>query len=381
MKKIKTIKRRQFLQAAAVIPGASMLGLIPQSLSAENGEAKKLNILFLGGTGFIGPHMVRKCLSQGYSVTLFNRGKRNSNLFPGLETIIGNRDPKVDEGLKGLKGRTWDVVIDTSGYIPRHVAASAEMLKDAVDHYLFISTVSVYSDFSIPDMTEDAPLAQLEDPSTEQITGETYGGLKVLCEKAVTDAYGERATVLRPTFIIGPGDHTDRFIHYIHRPLQGGRMAVPGKPDNPISYIDVRDLAEFVEHAISKRIIGTYNVVNQHKSATFGQLLESSITASNSDVETTWIDTEFLTAQQKIMGEDYRMFPMWLDQDNPEYGGYPSNAKAVAAGLTYRPFEQTVTDTYKWWIEQPQERRDKRRDLVSQEFEEALLAAWDKRDS
>lgn len=356
-----------------------MLGLGSQVFAAEVGTSKKLNILFLGGTGFIGPHMVRRCLSQGHSVTLFNRGKRNSNLFPELETIIGNRDPKVDDGLNGLKDRSWDVVIDTSGYIPRHVAASAELLKNSVDHYLFISTVSVYSDFSIPDMTEDAPLAQLEDPTVEQITGETYGGLKVLCEQAVTDTYGARATVLRPTFIIGPGDHTDRFIHYIHRPLQGGRMAIPGKPDNPVSYIDVRDLADFVGHVVEKRISGIYNVVNKHKSATFGELIETSIAASKSDVETTWVNSEFLAAQQAEMGENYRMFPMWLDQDNPKYGGFPSQAKAVAAGLINRPFKYTVIDTYKWWVEQPQERRDKRRILITEEFEKSLLAAWDKR--
>ena len=252
---------------------------------------------------------VRECLAQGHTVTLFNRGKRNSNIFPELETITGNRDPEVDDGLDGLKGRKWDVVVDTSGYLPRHVNASAELLANAVSQYLFISTVSVYSDFSIKDMNEDAPLMKLDDPTVEQITGETYGGLKALCEQAVTKHYGDAATILRPTYIIGPGDHTDRFIHYIHRPILGGRMAMPGTPDNPISYVDVRDLARFVERCLSKKVTGVFNMVNKPGEGNFGELMSMSTSLNESDVKITWLDTDFLAEQKEQMGDKIRSIP------------------------------------------------------------------------
>jgi 2'-hydroxyisoflavone reductase len=235
----------------------------------------------------------------------------------------------------------------------------------------------VYSDFSIKNMGEDGPLVKLDDPKVEKVTGETYGGLKVLCENAVLQAFGENATILRPTYIVGPGDHTDRFIHYIHRPLLGGRMAVPGKPSNPLSYIDVRDLAKFTEHAIANNLSGVYNTVEKPNSANFGQLIETSISLSQSEVTTTWVDGEFLAAQQEMMGDSYAMFPMWHDQDNADFAGFTSQAKAEAVGLTHRPFKDTVTDTYNWWIEQSQARRDKRRIHITQEFEKALLLAWD----
>jgi 2'-hydroxyisoflavone reductase len=348
------------------------------SLHATAATAKtKLEILFLGGTGFIGPHLVRQCLEQGHCVTLFNRGKRNSNLFPELETIIGDRDPDVGNGLEGLEGRKWDVVIDTSGYIPRHVAASAKLLKDVAEQYVFISSVSVYSDFSIKAMAEDAPLIVLDDSSVEKITVETYGGLKVLCENAVIEHFGGAATVLRPTYIVGPGDHTDRFIHYIHRPLSGGRMAMPGKPSNPISYIDVRDLAAFVELAVSNKIFGTYNMVEQPNAATFGELINLSTALAKPNTEVVWLSADFLEAQRKLIGEGYAMFPMWHDQDNSEMSGFSSQDKAAKVGLVTRPFEETVTSTYDWWINESQQRRNKRRVHVSDEFEALLLAAWD----
>jgi 2'-hydroxyisoflavone reductase len=370
-------KRRALLKAMALASSTSLLGL--GSLHAAAATANtKLDILFLGGTGFIGPHMVRQCLEQGHSVTLFNRGKRNSSLFPELETIVGDRDPEVGDGLDGLKGRKWDVVIDTSGYIPRHVAASAELLKDVVSQYLFISSVSVYSDFSIKGMTEDAPLIVLDDPSVEQITGDTYGGLKVLCENAVVEHFGETATILRPTYIVGPGDHTDRFIHYIHRPLSGGRMAMPGKPSNPVSYIDVRDLAAFVERSVANKITGIYNMVEQPNAATFGELIDLSVALAKSDTEVVWLDSEFLEKQRELIGEGYAMFPMWHDQDNSEFSGFSSQVKAAKAGLVTRPFKETVTSTYDWWIDESQERRDKRRVHISDEFEASLLAAWDR---
>ena len=355
------------------------MGLTGPLAAGDKTKGAGLNVLFLGGTGFIGPHMVQQCLDAGHKVTLFNRGKRNSELFADLETIIGNRDPNIDDGLKGLEGREWDVVIDTSGYIPRHVDASAKLLANAASHYLFISTVAVYEDFSIANMDETAPLIELDDPSVEQVTGETYGGLKVLCEQAVSKHFKENSTILRPTYIVGPGDHTDRFIHYINRPMEGGRMAMPGRPSNPVDYVDVRDLAAFVEHMASTMMPGVYNTVNVPKSVNFGQLMDLSVELSSSEVDITWLSSEFLNAQKELMGDQYRGFPMWHDQDGEAGSGSMSQARAVAAGFSNRPFKETVEATHKWWIEQPQERRDNRRKHISAEFEQALLAAWDAR--
>lgn len=376
MSQIPNTKRRNFLKASTA---AAFTFSTAGALATNSKDNKPLDILFLGGTGFIGPHMVRACLARGHKVTLFNRGKRNSNLFPELETIIGNRDPEVDDGLEGLKGRKWDVVVDTSGYIPRHVDASAELLADVVSRYLFISTVAVYSDFSIKNMDEDAPLIKLDDPTVEKVTGETYGGLKVLCEEAVQKHYGAAATILRPTYIIGPGDHTDRFIHYIHRPTEGGRMAMPGRADNPISFIDVRDLANFVEHCLANQISGVFNTVNKPGVSNFGDLMDLSTSLNESDVKIAWLDSDFLAEQQELMGDKYAQFPMWHDQNSPDGSGTTSQARAVAAGMTNRSFEQTTADTHRWWVNQPQERRDNRRIYISNEFEQALLAAWDKK--
>lgn len=376
MTKIQNIKRRDFIRASAAT--ALTIGAVG-GVTANMKDKKPLDVLFLGGTGFIGPHMVRECLAQGHTVTLFNRGKRNSNIFSELETIIGNRDPEVDDGLNGLKGRKWDVVVDTSGYLPRHVNASAELLANAVSQYLFISTVSVYSDFSIKNMDEDAPLIKLDNPTVEQITGETYGGLKVLCEQAVTKHYGDAATILRPTYIVGPGDHTDRFIHYIHRPILGGRMAMPGKPDNPLSYVDVRDLAQFVARCLAKKVTGVFNMVEEPRAGNFGELISMSTSLSKSDVKITWLDSDFLAEQREKMGDRYAQFPMWHDQNSPDSSGSTSQTRAVAAGFTNRAFRQTVADTHGWWVKQAQERKDKRRVHISADFEKALLAAWDER--
>ncbi len=371
--------RRRFLKSSATI--AASPSLISSSfLFAESQKAKKpLKILFLGGTGFIGPHMVRKCLSQGHEVTLFNRGKRNTSLFPGLEKIKGNRDPKVDQGLKGLEGRKWDAIVDTSGYIPRHVDGSSSLLAKVAPHYLYISTMSVYVDYSKKGFNEDAPLATIEDPNVEKITGKTYGALKVLCEKMVQKNYPKNATILRPTYIIGPGDHTDRFIHYINRPLSGGRMAMPGKPTNPIEYVDVRDLAEHVVRSLETINPGIYNMVNKPMVANFGDFMNLSLELSKSKTEPVWMDREFLARQRKTMGTKFQDFPMWHDIDDPKEAavGTVSQKKAVAHGFNNRPFKDTVIDTFSWWMNETDQRREKQREIITEEFELALLAAWD----
>lgn len=206
-----TKNRREFLKASALASAALAAGLPKVSAAGDDKKASKpLSILILGGTGFIGPHMVREALRRGHSVTLFNRRRTNNALFPDLETIKGDRA----DDLTGLEGRSWDAVIDNSGYVPRHVENSARLLAPNVGYYLYISTVAVYADFTRVN-DENAPLATLEDESIEEVTRQTYGPLKALCEKRVTaEIDSDRLSIIRPTYICGPGDHTDRFTYY-----------------------------------------------------------------------------------------------------------------------------------------------------------------------
>jgi 2'-hydroxyisoflavone reductase len=373
-----TINRRHFLGSISAITASLSLSMTTQLHAAEKAK-KSLNILILGGTGYIGPHMVQRCTERGHKVTLFNRGKRNTHLFPDIETIVGNRDPEVDEGLSGLTNRKWDMVIDNSGYIPRHVDASAKKLKNACDHYLFISTVAVYSDFSILDADETAPLKTIEDPGSEDAR-KYYGELKVLCENAVKKYFPDNHTILRPTYIVGPGDHTDRFIHYIDRPMQGGIMAMPGMPDNHIAYVDVRDLAAHTVRCLENNIVDTQNMVNKPRTDTWGQFIDHSVSLSQSKVEVEWLSLDFLKTQEGFDGP-YTPFPMWSNDYALDSRGKTnlSQARAVASGFKNRPFKDTITDTFNWWMQQSVERRTtKKRKNFTMEMETDLLAAWNK---
>jgi len=211
-----TSSRREFIKAG-VLGSAAIAAGLPQVAAAAEKKFEPLNVLILGGTGFLGPHMVRETLRRGHKVTLFNRGRSNSDLFPDLETIKGDRD----NGLDGLKGRRWDAVIDNSGYVPRHVQDSARLLAANTDRYVYTSTVSVYADFDIHNL-ETSPLATIADESIEEITGETYGPLKALCEKrAASEIAADKLTIIRPTYVCGPGDHTDRFSYWPIRTRKG----------------------------------------------------------------------------------------------------------------------------------------------------------------
>src|SRR5210317_2050143 len=287
--------RREFIKAGTIGAAVAATGL-PVAAQAEEKSSKNtrpLDILILGGTGFIGPHMVREALRRGHSVTLFNRGKTNNALFPDLETIKGDRD----NGLDGLKDRKWDAVIDNSGYVPRHVQDSARLLAPNVGRYLYISTVSVYASFGVKNH-EDSPLATIADETIEEVTGETDGALKALCEKrAAAEFDADRFTILRPTYICGPGDHTDRFSYWPIRTRKGGDMIWPGSPDDPVQIIDVRDLANFTIDCVDREIQGTYNMVHADR-YTMGQLLEDSRAVTAAEVNPVWIDEEFLESNE-----------------------------------------------------------------------------------
>jgi 2'-hydroxyisoflavone reductase len=312
--------------------------------------AKPLKILFLGGTGFLGPHAVNYALARGHEVSLFNRGNRNEAMFPHLEEFIGNRDPNVDEGLKPLEaavaaGRKWDVVVDTSGYVPRVVSASAELLNDAAEQYIFISSISVYADASPSGITEDAPVATMED-ETDETVNQYYGALKALCEQAAERAFPGKATNIRPGLIVGPKDPTNRFGWWPARVAKGGKVLAPPAAD-PVQVIDVRDLAEFIVKSAEQRVVGVYNAVGPDRVLTVGEMLAACKKVSGSDAEFVHADAAFL-AEHDVQA--WRELPVWTEPGSP-FGGFGSvsNARAVAAGMTFRSIEDTCRATLEWW--------------------------------
>ncbi len=363
-----TSNRRQFIKAG--IAGATVAATgLPQAASAgpEHDSHKSLDILILGGTGFIGPHMVREALRRGHNVTLFNRGRTNNALFPDLETIKGDRD----NGLDGLVGRKWDAVIDNSGYVPRHVQDSAKLLAPNCDQYLYISTVAVYADFTVMN-DESSPLATLEDESIEEVTGQTYGPLKALCEKrAVAEVADSKLTILRPTYICGPGDHTDRFSSWGIRTQKGGEMLWPGSPDDIIQIVDVRDLANFTIDCLDQSRNGTYNMVNEPGSYTMGELLEDCQAVTAVDVDPVWVSEEFITEAGLRPGS--RPLPIW--QGGARRAGFTAE-KSLAAGMHIRPERETMRDLLVWWNTLSDERHAERKAGLPADQEAELIAAW-----
>lgn len=298
-----------------------------------------MKLLFLGGTRFVGRHMVEGALARGHQVTLFNRGVSNPDLFPEAEKLIGNRDG----GLDSLKTRRWDAAIDVNGYFPRLVRDSAQLLSDSVGHYTFVSTLSVLADYSTPHQDEDAPLAGIDDPNVEEITGETYGGLKVLCERAAEEAFPGKTLILRPGYIVGPYDRTDRFTYWPWRVNLGGEMLAPGEPTTPLQFIDARDLAAFTLTAIEKGETGTYNCCGPDNALTWGEFLSACRDTLGSDVEFNWVSEDFLL-EQGITGQDV---PLWPPTESRGLL-MTDNSKAIADGMTFRPISETIRDTFQW---------------------------------
>ena len=368
--------RRDFL--AAGLAGASLFALPAFARKSSGRAAKPLDLLVLGGTGFLGPHFVEAAQARGHRLTLFNRGKTNPGRFAGrgdIEQLQGDR--KTD--LKALEGeRRWDAVLDTSAYLPADVTRSAQLLAARVQQYLIVSTISVYARTDTPGQDEAAPLAQLADPTVSEVTGETYGGLKALCERAAAQAMPGRTTVVRPGLIVGPGDTTDRFTYWPARADRGGEILAPGSAADPIQFIDVRDLAAFLLHLIEQRSFGIYNADAQAGKLSMGDLVDScrsvarEMRAPASSV--TWVPADFLEAHQASPWQD---LPVWIPAQG-EYAGFGriSSAKAQAAGLTYRPLRETVRDTLSYWRGLPAERRAKPKAGLSPQRESELLAAW-----
>jgi len=339
----------------------------------ETSDAKTL--LLLGGTGFLGPHIVDSATARGYTVTLFNRGKTNTHLFPELEKLRGDRDGGLDELRAAIAGgRRWDAVIDTSGYVPRIVRDSATLVAPATDHYIFISSISVFAETGRVGLDEGSAVAVLEDPTVEEVTGETYGALKALCEAAAEEAMPGRTTNVRPGLIVGPGDPTDRYTYWPARLDRGGPTIAPGREGDPVQFIDARDLAAWLITCVQAHHLGIYNATGPAEQTTIGTLVEDCRAAAGSDAELVWIDAEFL-AEREVM--PWVHMPVWIPPESPEGGiGQVSIAKALAAGLSFRSGRETAEDTLLYWRGLPQERRDKPRAGLDPAKEAEVLAAW-----
>ncbi|MBX3410307.1 MAG: NAD-dependent epimerase/dehydratase family protein [Phycisphaeraceae bacterium] len=373
--------RRSFLRTTlAATALAATAGLSTRAMARRPGRAAGgMKILILGGTGFLGPACVEAAQARGHTLTLFNRGiteKRRGVVLPEVEKLVGDRDPDKGEGLKALEGRTWDAVIDTSSYVPRIARASARLLADNVGQYVLISTVSVYKRNDEIDQDETADVGTMADPTVEEMGAgfENYGPLKALCEKEAQEALPGRACIIRPGYIIGPGDPTPRFPYWPARLARGGEVLAPGTPRDPVQWIDVRDLGEWIIHCIEKKVMGTFNALGPSGGSDMAGFLGGIREGVGSKAEFTWVDAEYM--EKERVG----MLPIWVPPTG-EYVGFHrrSCARAFAAGLKTRPISQTAKATLDWLDSLPEDRRARLVGAMTPEREAEVLAAYKKK--
>jgi 2'-hydroxyisoflavone reductase len=337
-----------------------------------------MKLLILGGTRFVGRHVVTAARARRHEVTVFSRGNYSSEEL-GAESIRGDRHTELHK----LQGRQWDAVVDTSGHLPRAVRAAAEVLADKVARYVFISSQNAYRDVSVPGIDETYPLRTLSseqldhanaiDASGQPSYGELYGGLKALCEQAADDTMPGRVLILRPGLIVGPYDYTDRFTYWPVRVARGGEVLAPGHPDRFIQFIDVRDLAEWIVGMIERKATGAYNTHGIPNTLTMQGLLDECKSVTGSDAQFTWATEDFLLHEKVAAWSE---LPLWLPEEAaPHLKGFMfiNPAKAIAAGLTFRPLSQTITDTLTWY---ETNRGDELKAGLDFYKERALLYKW-----
>lgn len=354
--------RREVLQIGACVAAA-----MPAALATAS---KAKTILILGGTGFIGPHLTQEALRRGWKVTHFNRGKRSADGVADVETLLGDRKGQLD----ALRGRKWDVVIDDTGYIPKFVKMSAELLAPNVGYCLFISSISAYASFAKPN-DEGSPTGKLSNPDIEEVTNETYGPMKASCEQYSAEAFKGRISIVRPGYIVGPLDHTDRFTYWPVRASKGGEMLAPGTPRDPIQIIDVRDLAAWMMKLVESRGTGYFNAVSPPGAFTMGDLITASQRATpKAGTAVTWVPEDFLAAHWKAEELD---LPPWSPMKGEMAGASLTSAKpALKTGLRCRPLQYTVRDTLAWFQSLPADRQAKLHAGLDPQKEAATLRDW-----
>ncbi len=319
-----------------------------------------MKLLVLGGTKFLGRHAVDAALADGHEVTIFTRGKTNPELYPEVEHLVGDRDGALD----ALAGRSWDGVVDTSGYVPRIFRQSVELLRDAVERYVFVSSISVYGDFREP-VTEETAVAELEDAASEDVEAD-YGALKAACESVLDDVFGDRGASVRAGLIVGPFDPTDRFTYWPRRLADGGDVLAPGDPAAPVQFIDARDLGAWLVRLAERGPGGVFNASGPAEPLTLGALLDEANDAIGAGARLVWTD------EQRILDAEVQPWmelPLWIPGD--EYSGMQRAdiRRALAAGLTFRPVRETVLDTLAWSREAGEQRP-----TLSREREREILA-------
>ena len=386
-----SVNRRTFLKSSAIVGGAFSLGGFPvlahgeaptwiaggvdeHALMKQPKPAKKLSILILGGTGFIGPSQVRYALDRGHDVTLFNRGKTNPGLFPKVRKLVGDRN--LPDGHKALRGKKFDVVIDNPTTLPQWVKGAGEALKGNVGHYIFVSTISVFNGYP-SSLDEDGPLLEpgaMDTPPDQARTGSNYGKLKVRSEMEAKTQFGENVTIVRPGLIVGPGDLTDRFSYWPIRIEKGGEIMAPGKPTDPTQYVDARDLSEFMVRLAETKTLGTFNATGPRSPTNMAEMLYGIKGVTTSDARFTWVDADFLQSNQVRAWSD---MPVWVAPRGPNAFMLQTNvSKAIGAGLTFRPLAVTAQDTLEWYHSRPAEEQAKLAAGLAPDKEKTVLAAW-----
>lgn len=356
--------RRTFIAATAgALAAAPLLSLAARADDSVQPAARPLSILVLGGTGFLGPHQIEYALARGHRVTMFNRGSNEGMYGDAVEELIGNRDSHIDDGLSVLEGdRSWDVIIDNSGYVPRHVRDSAELLKDRCGRYIYISTVAVY-DFEVADIfAESAKLAEWADLQDEKVTAVSYGPLKAACDQAVREILGDRSTVVRPTYVVGPGDHTDRFTYWVDRVDRGGDVLAPSGPERPAQWVDARDLCPWVITLAENDTGGVFNAAGPASRFNRAGLMWGLQALTPNPVTMHWPSDDLLVE----LGIDLPM----MSREDPAYF---ENSASIAAGLAYRSLADTARGTLAWWHALPAERRAKARRWPTPDQEKAAI--------
>lgn len=329
-----------------------------------------MHLLVLGGTVFLGRHIVQEALAQGHEVTIFNRGQHFPDLFAddGVTKLRGDRRGDIS----ALEGGRWDAVIDTSGHFPRDVRATARRLADSVEHYTFISTINVYPDYTVRGIDESTPLATTDNPDADEITFENYGALKALCEEALEEEMPGRNCSVRAGLIVGRYDFSDRFTYWPRRVAQGGRVLAPGRPERPVQIVDVRDLAQWNIRGATERATGRFNATGPDRVLTMGEVIETSRQVSQSDAEIIWVDDKFLVENE--VGAWVEL-PLWIPESDGADGLSEINcSRAIAAGLRFRPLSETIADTLDWESTRPTDRE--LRAGMKPEREQQLLDLW-----